>query len=346
MRINTFKKTLLLFITLSLPCTHALASTADAVVVAPVTKKITAPYSGTLLPFDFTQGEEVQNGQVLFSYDSIPVYAPENGKVVSVFASPGDDAQGILSHYGTLALIEPEHPLYLDANTSQAYDNDNNRYLHAGELLYLKCGNDKGTGRVTRVDNDRYTVEILTGEFDLKDSVRCYRESGYANDSETGRGKVYRYADISVTGQGRIAACHVKEGDLVRTGDLLFECIDAMAPSDSLLQISAPASGALSRLAVSSGAQVYRGQLLCEITDLSKLELSCEIDEIDLPRIHLGDTLTYQLDAYPDRTFTGTVISIRPLGYSKQNAAYFDVRLSVTGDVNVLPGMNATVTGL
>lgn len=321
----------------------AAASTADAIIVAPETLKITAPYNATLLPFDLKAGDSVSANDVLFSIQTTPIYAAQGGKVVSVYAAPGDDAAGIMNRYHALAVIEPTYPLYIDADTSQAYDKDENKYIHAGELLYLKCGNDKGQGRVTAVNGSHYTVEILLGSFDLDDSVRCYRESGHANDSEVGRGKVTRYPDIVVSAEGRIKAVNIKAGDTVKTGDLIFEILDPLAAPDAGGTITAPASGVLSALHVLSGQQVYRGQLLCEITNLSTLELSCELDEMDLPGIHVGDSLSYTLDAYPDRTVSGTVLRIYPLGTVKQNATYYDVRLTVPSDLQLYPGMNATV---
>jgi len=99
----------------------------------------------------------------------------------------------------------------------------------------------------------------------------------------------------------------------------------------------------VTQLAAVSGAQVYRGQLLCEIADLSQLELSVELDELDLIAVSVGDTLSYTLDAHGGKIFTGTVLKIRPLGTKRQNATYFDVRVTVPQGVMILPGMNGTV---
>ena len=329
---------------LSLSCACALGATANASIVAPETAKITAPFSGTLLPFDLASGDAVTAGDTLFEIDTIPVYAEQSGTAAAVFAVVGDDASGVAAHYGAMAVIEPEHPLYIDANTDDAYDNDANRYVHAGEKLYLKHGDEKGTGIVTSVSGKYYTVEVLTGHFELDDTVRCYRESAMPYDSEIGRGKVKRFADAAVNAAGRVSAVHVQPGDAVKTGDLLFEMIDAQSAPGVSPQITAPASGAVTALHAASGAQVYRGQLLCEIADLGRLELSAEIDEIDLAAIRLGDVLSYTLDAYADKVFTGAVTEIRPIGAPRQNATYFDVRITAPEGVTLLPGMNATVT--
>ena len=44
---------------LTLTASCALAATADAKIVAPNTEKITAPFAGTLLPFDYENGDSV-----------------------------------------------------------------------------------------------------------------------------------------------------------------------------------------------------------------------------------------------------------------------------------------------
>lgn len=329
---------------LTLTCAAALAATANASTVAPETAKVVAPFAGTLRPFDLTMGEAVSEGDVLFAIDTIPVYAPQSGTVGAVLAGEGDDASGVIARYGALAVIEPELPLYIDADTDDAYDDDDNRYLHAGETLYLKCGSEKGKGRVTSVNGKKYVVEILEGNYDVDDSIRCFRESAMPSDSETGRGKAKRYPDVTVSGTGRVAKVHVQPGDVVATGDLLFEMIDAQSEKGASCEIAAPVSGAVTLLQAASGAQVYHGMLLCEIADLAALELSAEVDELDLDGIRVGDVLAYTLDAYGERAFSGTVTEIRPIGAPRQNATYFDVRITAPKDVTVLPGMNATVT--
>lgn len=330
---------------LTLTASCALGATANATIVAPDTVKITAPFSGTLLPFDLMQGDSVTADDVLFTMDATPVYAAQNGTVAAVFAEEGDDVMGVAEHYGALAVIEPKNALYVAANTDQAYNDAENRYLHAGETLYLKCGSEKGTGIVTSVSDKDYVVEILTGSFDVGDTVRCFRESSTPSDSETGRGRVSRYADTQVNvNAGRIASVHVKPGDEVKVGDLLFEVVDAQSQRGASREIKTPVSGALLTLNAVSGAQVYRGQLLGEVANLETLELSVEVDELDLNSIHVGDTLSYTLDAYEGESFMGTVTKIRPIGTARQNATYFDVRITLPEGKTLLPGMNATVT--
>ena len=106
---------------------------------------------------------------------------------------------------------------------------------------------------------------------------------------------------------------------------------------------NSPVDGAVSALYVSSGAQVYQGQLLCEIQDLTQLELNAQVDEVYLSRVKVGDTLTFTLDAYADREYTGQVTESLPLGVEMQNATYYEVRLTISNAQDLLPGMSGTL---
>jgi HlyD family secretion protein len=80
--------------------------------------------------------------------------------------------------------------------------------------------------------------------------------------------------------------------------------------------IRAPMSGKITRLNVEEGETVVigtmnnSGSLLLTISDLSVIEVVMEVDEVDVPEINLGDSAVVELDAYPDRQFTGRVTQI------------------------------------
>ena len=55
--------------------------------------------------------------------------------------------------------------------------------------------------------------------------------------------------------------------------------------------------------------------------------------------------MTFTLTAYPNRTFTGTVVTIVPAGTTTSNVVTYSVLISVDPtDVQLLPSMTATVT--
>jgi HlyD family secretion protein len=80
--------------------------------------------------------------------------------------------------------------------------------------------------------------------------------------------------------------------------------------------IRAPISGKVTRLSVEAGETVVigtmnnPGSLILTISDLSVVEAVMEVDETDVPEIALGDSAVVELDAFPQRQFSGRVTEI------------------------------------
>lgn len=325
----------------------AAAVTANGVVDSENVYQVTAPFSGVLLPFAWELGDSVEAGETLFTMDTLKVYSPVDGVVRAIFAQEGDLCEDTAALYGMIACIEKKNDQIAECSTSGAYNDEENRLIHVGETVYFEQSNDKdneGEGRVISVNGSNYVVELTAGDFENDDSIKLYRDEKMGTKSCVGTGTVARAADVAVMGSGRVLRCAVSEGQQVKKGQLLFELAaqDAQAEVDGA-EVKAPESGALEVAQVISGQQVYKGQLLARIYDLTALKVVAEVDEIDLDRIQLGDSLTIELDRYPGEAFTGTVTSIARIGKAKQNATYYDVSLSFTTSLEVLPGMNATV---
>ena len=322
--------------------------TANAVAESENVYKITAPYSGVLLPFDLETGDQVLAGDALFALDTVKVYAPVDGTVQAVFADPGDLCEDVTALYGMIACIERALPQVADASTSGAYNDEDNRLIHVGETVYFYQTNDKdneGEGRVTAVNGSDYTVELTAGDFENGDNIKIYRDEKMGTKSCIGSGTIERAADVAVSGTGRVLSCAVQPGQTVRKGQLLFELSGQDAQADVTgATVTASHAGAVELAAgVSSGQQVYKGQLLASIHDLDVMNVVAEVDEMDLERVHVGDTLTVGFDCPPQEEVSGTVTDNSLIGNAKQNATYSDVTISISTSWQVLPGMNATV---
>ena len=57
---------------------------------------LTAPCSGTLLPFDWNAGDTVAAGDVLFQMMTTRVTAPVNGSVSALFVEEGEDRKSVV----------------------------------------------------------------------------------------------------------------------------------------------------------------------------------------------------------------------------------------------------------
>jgi HlyD family secretion protein len=77
-------------------------------------------------------------------------------------------------------------------------------------------------------------------------------------------------------------------------------------------------------------------------TDLARMEVDANVSESDIGGIKLGDKATFMVDAYPKRTFEGTVTQVRQSPQTVQNVVTYDIVVSVdNSDLTLMPGMTA-----
>src|SRR5438128_9284473 len=92
--------------------------------------------------------------------------------------------------------------------------------------------------------------------------------------------------------------------------------VEAARQSLAKTHIVAPMSGRVTRLAVEEGEVAVPGTfskevgLLMTIADLSEIHVKVNVDETDVVRVHLADSVEVTIDAFPDTTFTGRVTKI------------------------------------
>jgi HlyD family secretion protein len=80
--------------------------------------------------------------------------------------------------------------------------------------------------------------------------------------------------------------------------------------------IRAPMDGVITRLNVDEGETAIvgtmnnPGSLLLTVADLSIMEAVVRVDETDVPEVAVGDSASIQIDAFPRKSFNGTVTEI------------------------------------
>lgn len=113
--------------------------------------------------------------------------------------------------------------------------------------------------------------------------------------------------------------------------------------------VAAPMDGAVLDVdveigtAVASVVSVTGGTRLLTVADDRTLHLEGLVDENEIAWVQVGQPARIRTEAYPGRTFAGTVRKIRPLGERQQNVTYFKVEVLVTdADARLLrPRMSA-----
>ena len=79
--------------------------------------------------------------------------------------------------------------------------------------------------------------------------------------------------------------------------------------------------------------------------DLTKMQVDTNVDESDIGRAALGQTVTFTVDAWPEKTFTGEVAQVRNSPIVTQNVVTYNVVVRVDNrDLLLKPGMTANVS--
>ncbi|MFZ4523734.1 MAG: efflux RND transporter periplasmic adaptor subunit [Bacteroidales bacterium] len=113
--------------------------------------------------------------------------------------------------------------------------------------------------------------------------------------------------------------------------------------------IVAPISGVVVSRAVDVGQTVAASfstpTMFTIANDLTKMQVQANIDEGDIGKILVDQTVKFTVDAYPDLTFDGTVRQVRLQPVVTQNVVNYTVIIDVPNpDLKLLPGMTANIT--
>jgi HlyD family secretion protein len=114
-------------------------------------------------------------------------------------------------------------------------------------------------------------------------------------------------------------AFDIAESNLTASQHMVEQARAAMREARDQLaktRLIAPMAGRVTRLAVEEGEVAVPGTfsretgLLLTISDLSVIQVEVQVDETDVVRLSLNDSVEVTIDAFPDTTFVGRVTKI------------------------------------
>jgi HlyD family secretion protein len=112
--------------------------------------------------------------------------------------------------------------------------------------------------------------------------------------------------------------------------------------------IRAPIAGIVASVSTEEGETVaasLAAPTFVTLLDPTRIECIALVDETDIGRVHVGDRAEFTVDAYPGRTFRGTVVSIAPDATLIGGVIDYEVHVQIAGDTRDLkPQMTATVS--
>ena len=172
-------------------------------------------------------------------------------------------------------------------------------------------------------------------------------------------------AERTLTAQasGTVSAINVQEGGAVSKGDIIIELTgddlteSIQSASESLrsaeismqnLQdamnnytITAPINGTIIEKDAKAGDAAKAGDTLCIVYDLSYLEMSINVDELQISSISVGQKVQITADAVQDKTYVGTVTRVSMKGTANGGTTTYPVTIRIDDTDGLRPGMNA-----
>lgn len=120
------------------------------------------------------------------------------------------------------------------------------------------------------------------------------------------------------------------QSDIDRTQALIDQArldLEAAQAALARTELIAPLSGVITRINAEVGALVAPGLPVVEIADLDPLQLSIQVDEIDVRAIAAGMPAQIRFDALPDVRAVGTIEQIALLAENVGGIVNYDVRV-------------------
>ena len=106
--------------------------------------------------------------------------------------------------------------------------------------------------------------------------------------------------------------------------------------------VTAPISGTVVTKTAKAGDKIEGGSTgtLCTIYDLSYLEMTMAIDELDIGQVAVGQSVRITADAVPDQTYSGTVTKVSVAGTTSGGITTYPVTVRIDETDGLRPGMN------
>lgn len=184
-----------------------------------------------------------------------------------------------------------------------------------------------------QLEKDRAALTYAKLNFDR--ATQLVKTNAVSQDAFDNAKSTYDQAQTQILLDG--ASIEQRQAELA-TAQVNLDYTDIISPVDGVVVSRSVTIG-------QTVAATYQTPTLFLIaTDLGKMEVDTNVSESDVGDLRDGDAASFKVDAFPGRTFKGTVSQIRQSPQTVQNVVTYDVVVSVGNpDLALMPGMTADV---
>ena len=351
--------------------------------------------SGEILSDTFEEGDQVEEGQLLYTLDSSGASNSQTQARNSYTQAQTNYEQAVKAKYPTADMSGMVSEVYVkNGDTVSAGTElmrivgDNNIYLtglfpyaspsdfYVGQTatIYINGFAGTTTGTVTAVSSSTVTTSnglqavsvqvkaanpgLVTADYTASIYIGNYSSYGQTSINLSASSVVTAEASGKVTGLSWLAGDTISEGQRICTitGDSVDNSIEnakiSMENAQSSLEnaqetlddysITAPISGEVVTKTAKAGDKIEGGSdgTLCVIYDLSYLEMTMSIDELDISDVAVGQEVQITADAVEGTTYTGVVTKVSVAGTTSGGITTYPVTVRIDETEGLRPGMN------
>ncbi len=113
--------------------------------------------------------------------------------------------------------------------------------------------------------------------------------------------------------------------------------------------VKAPSAGMVANLSFKVGDKVSAGGVtsatpILAITNRIDYTVKLALNEVDIPKVRIGQSAQFTLDAFPDKKFTGRVTHVDSLGTNTAGVITYNIVVAITNpEDSIRPGMTANI---
>lgn len=351
--------------------------------------------SGEILSDTFEEGDQVEEGQLLYTLDSSGASNSQTQARNSYTQAQTNYEQAVKAKYptadmsGTVSEVYVKNGDTVSAGTElMRIVGDNNIYLtglfpyaspsdfYVGQTatIYINGFAGTTTGTVTAVSSSTVTTSnglqavsvqvkaanpgLVTADYTASIYIGNYSSYGQTSINLSASSVVTAEVSGKVTGLSWLAGDTISEGQRICTitGDSVDNSIEnakiSMENAQSSLEnaqetlddysITAPISGEVVTKTAKAGDKIEGGSdgTLCVIYDLSYLEMTMSIDELDISDVAVGQEVQITADAVEGTTYTGVVTKVSVAGTTSGGITTYPVTVRIDETEGLRPGMN------
>lgn len=223
-----------------------------------------------------------------------------------------------------------------------------------------------------------YNVEIrLDGDDVIEENINVtatvHTSTGEVNSASYGSIKYADPVTVNAEQKGKVSKVNVKNGDWVNKGEViavlkntdltdelktarqnLADAQMSLSEAENNLEdkieaaqdyiLTSPINGTILTKDYTVGDTVggQNATTMMVVADMSKMKFTISVDELDISKISLGQSVQITADALENQRLQGKITSVSKLGSASNGVTTYPIEVTIDEPGNLMPGMNVS----